>query len=497
MALTGPGPQGREESLAETQRGVAARIAQRTAVLALLVTAGALALWWAMPSSSEPASAPVRQEPPGLRAAAGGRRPNVVLVSIDSLRADHLGAYGYPRPTSPRLDRLAAEGVVFDSAWSTTTWTLPSHVSLLTALYPEVHGVTEDGLRMTADQLLLSEVLRSAGYRTAAFVSAPFLNRIYGFDQGFDLYDDVTIPLKRHRESHRGSTGAALHGAITRWLGEGHGEPFFLFLHYWDVHFDYEPPPAFVAPFDPGYRGAAEFRNFEKNRAIHPGMPEADLARLVALYDGEIAYTDHHLGLLFDELERLGKLEDSLVVVTGDHGDEFFEHGEKGHMKNLFETTLRVPLVVRFPGGAAGGTRVAEPVSLVDVGPTLLDALGVARPPVFDGESLVDLAAGQRRRRPRPIFAGLYGRSWAVRSGDLKLVRVERTGEPPSEALFDLAADPGEVEDLAPSRRDEARQLSDLLARWRRHAAGQRREAARPFEKGEGLRETLESLGYL
>ena len=462
-----------------------------------LAAAGGLVLWRSALAGApaEPPSA--RARPPALRADPGGPRPNVVLVSIDSLRADHVGAYGYPRPTSPRLDRLAAEGVAFDAAWSTTTWTLPSHVSLLTSLYSEVHGVSEDGIRMTEGQTLLSEALRGAGYRTAAFVSAPFLNRLYGFDQGFDFYDDTTIPLRRHRESHQGSTGPALHAAIVRWLREEPAKPFFLFLHYWDVHFDYEPPPAFVAPFDPGYRGADEFRNFEKNRAIHPGMAPRDLERLVALYDGEIAFTDHHLGLLFDELERLGLYDESLIVVTSDHGDEFFEHGAKGHMKNLFETTLRVPLLVRFPGGAAAGTRVAEPVSLVDVAPTVLDAARVPRPAAFGGESLLPVVAGEGRRRARPLFASLYGQAWTVRQGDLKLVRTEDEDGAMREELYDLAADPAEARDLAAARQQEARNLSQLLARWRKLAASQRREAARPFEKGEGLRETLEALGYL
>ena len=462
-----------------------------------LAAAGGLALWRSALAGAPAEPAAPRARPAALRPDPDAPRPNVVLVSIDSLRADHLGAHGYPRPTSPRLDRLAAEGVAFDAAWSTTTWTLPSHVSLLTSLYPEVHGVSEDGIRMTEGQTLLSEALRGAGYRTAAFVSAPFLNRLYGFDQGFDLYDDVTIPLRRHRESHQGSTGPALHGAIVRWLREEPAQPFFLFLHYWDVHFDYEPPAAFVAPFDPGYRGGAEFRNFEKNRAIHPGMAPRDLERLVALYDGEIAFTDHHLGLLFDELDRLGLYDDSLIVVTSDHGDEFFEHGAKGHMKNLFETTLRVPLLVRFPRGEAAGTRVVEPVSLVDVAPTVLDAARVPRPPAFGGESLLPVVAGEARRRARPLFASLYGQAWAVRQGDLKLIRTEAEDGAVREELYDLAADPAEAHDLASARQQDAHALSQLLARWRQLAASQRREAARPFEKGEGLRETLEALGYL
>jgi arylsulfatase A-like enzyme len=166
-------------------------------------------------------------------------------------------------------------------------------------------------------------------------------------------------------------------------------------------------------------------------------------------------------------------------------------------MKNLFETTLRVPLLVRFPGGEAAGTRVAAPVSLVDVAPTVLDAVRVARPAAFGGESLLPAVAGEGRRRARPLFASLYGQAWAVRQGDLKLVRNEAEDGAVREELYDLAADPAEAHDLATSRPHEAQALSQLLARWRRLAASQRREAARPFEKGEGLRETLEALGYL
>lgn len=332
-----------------------------------------------------------------LASACGGAPPpNVVLISIDSLRPDHLGAYGYERAgISPNIDGLAAEGIVFERPVSTTTWTLPAHASMLTGLYPAVHGVHSDGDRLPEAAVLVSEALETAGYATRAVVSAPYLNAAFGFDQGWDLYDDAAGVFENRPanadDSHWGATSPEVHRRAVEALdavGEG---PFFLFVHYWDVHYDYAPPSPYDTMFDPDYEGTVTSLNFHWNDEIHRGMAPRDLRHIVALYDGEIAYTDSYLGLLFDELRARGVWDDTLVVLTADHGDEFFEHGAIGHRRTLFEEVVRVPLVLRLPGIVPAGRRVEAAVSLVDVLPSVLDLLGVANRPVLSSASLVPL----------------------------------------------------------------------------------------------------------
>ena len=299
-------------------------------------------------------------------------RPHIVLISIDSLRPDRLGLYGHSRDTSPNLDQLASESVVFENAYSTTSWTLPSHVSMLTGLYPEVHGVIEGKQRVGEEALLLSEVLQPFGYQTLGVVAGPYLRTRFGFNQGWDDYDDYTIRIRGKRATTQGSVTPVQHRRIVEVLDSLEPRPFFLFLHYWDVHYDYNPPEPWRSRFDPDYEGDLDVSFFTSNERIHPEMDPRDLHHVLSLYDGEIAFTDHYIGLLFDELRRRDLYEDTWIIVTSDHGDEFFEHGQKGHRANLFNTTLKVPLIIKFPDSRWGGRRVDEPVSLVDIYGTVL-----------------------------------------------------------------------------------------------------------------------------
>lgn len=271
-----------------------------------------------------------------------GALPNILLVSIDTLRADHLHCYGYSRQTSPTIDRLAAEGVLFETVAAPTSWTLPSHVTLLTALAPEQHGVVHHWARLGPESLTLAEVLRAAGYSTAGFVSAPYLGASYGFSQGFDLFDDaIATSGSAARWYDSIITSPRLYQRVgdwlTRWDDEGRERPFFVFLHMWDVHIDYIPPPPYDRLFDPDYRGTITGENLFHSERIHKDMDPLDLRHIVSLYDGEIRYTDHYLGKILQVLERLDGLDNTLVVVTSDHGEEFFEHGRIEHKNALYD----------------------------------------------------------------------------------------------------------------------------------------------------------------
>jgi len=426
----------------------------------------------------------------------GSNTPNVILISIDSLRPDHLGCYGYPRGTSPHLDALAAEGVVFESAASTSSWTLPAHVSLLSGLYPEVHGVNRNHRRLGEEAPLLAERLNAAGYSTRAVVSAPYLERRFGYARGFEIYDDQTVAFESHEKSHEAVTSPRLHARALELLdSRPEGRPFFLFLHYWDVHYDYRPPEPFRSRF------AAEDVLPSASALLHgrqgQAISQATLDALIDLYDGEISWVDHHLGRLFDALRERDLFDDTIIIVTSDHGDEFLEHGLLFHRWNLYETTLRVPLIVKLPAGHHRGTRVASPVGLVDVAPTVLSLLELEVPLAMNGRSLEPLLEDPGARVDTAYFAELQGWEKSLRLGRWKLM-LRRSDDGEQQELFDLGADPAERTDRSSSEPDMLERLLDLHGDWLVEAERQRETLeGSTIEYDEALEAALESLGYL
>ncbi len=444
---------------------------------------------------------------------AGGSpvRPNILLVSIDTLRRDHVHCYGYARETTPAIDALAREGVRFDDAISVSSWTLPAHVSLLTALPPGIHRVYRPGSRIPEAVTTLAEVLHRAGYATAGFVSGPFLRSLYNYGQGFDLYDDSTS-ARGLGASHRGITSPRLLSLVTAWLDGWRvrraGRPFFLFVHMWDPHYDYEPPPPYDRLFDPGYRGTVTGRDFERGKAVHPGMDPRDLAHVIALYDGEIRFTDEHLGRLIAWLRRSRVLDDTIVVVTSDHGEEFFEHGQKGHQKTLYDELIRIPLVMRYPRRIRPGSVFGRQVRLVDVAPTILGLAGVSAPDGF-GSGLAspgrerDLSpwlGGERPARTAPKLVafsrlGLWSRLESARTPRWKVVLGGRRRRL---EIYDLRRDPDERRDLSAraARSGQAAALAELVRRRRRALAARAyppEHVALPAEHVDRLR----ALGYI
>lgn len=377
---------------------------------------------------------------------------NVLLVSIDSLRRDYLGCYGarFPhaegRSPTPRLDRLAAEGVRLADAYAPSSWTLPSHVSLMTGLSPVVHGVETDLHAMDPGQPTLAGVLHAHGYQTAGVFSGPYLEPSWGFGAGFDRYTaaygaDVAAASRELGRSideiaRAWSAGDAATAESLLWQRRTRYErvrklshadvsservtaaglaeldrlvaakkPWLLFLHYFDVHYDYIPPAPFLTRFDPDYRGAMTGRDFLGNPAI--GVPDPaltdgwirrasprDAEHLMALCAGEVAWVDQHVERVLARLAQLGQEDRTLVVVVSDHGDEFFEHGGIGHRRNLFEELMRIPLLLRLPGRLPAGGVVTGRVSLTDVYPTVLDLLDLPSPVPVTGRTMVPLVRG-------------------------------------------------------------------------------------------------------
>ena len=399
-----------------------------------------------------------------------GRRPNVLFLSIDTLRADHLGFHGWPRPTSPNLDALAAKSVVFENAQSSSSWTLPSLASLMTSMQASAHACEQIASRLDPSYPTCAEILRDAGYDTAFVASHLFLSAGYGLQQGFTHVDTRIL------QDETAITSPAVTDWGLAWLenkaAADDGVPWFLWLHYFDPH----------APY-----------------LVHEGISErfgtdSDIDR----YDGEIAFTDLHLGRLLDAFERLGFAENTIVVIVADHGEEFGEHGIQGHGYDLHEEVVRVPLVVRAPGIAP--RRVQAVVPTVDVMPTLLDLCGARPRREIEGKSLLPLLQG----RPDPAREAVSEVRWqfgqdmkSLRSGAWKLIDSRR-GTNAVELLYEKEADRAETANVLEAHPEVAGPLRARL--------GERLEASRTISTGYEHRKTstltpaeeerLRQLGY-
>ncbi len=425
---------------------------------------------------------------------------NVVVISLDTVRADHLSVYGYHRSTTPNLSRLVEDDVVFEQAFTQTPWTVPSHMSVFTSLYPSVHSITH--LTPQSDMsAMLPEILRDAGYLTAAFV-APVLSEDYGFAKGFDHYvrtDRVRpadIMVKRALEWLAGDPNEP----------DIRDQPFFLFLHLFDAHHPYEPP----WPFDNAY--VADYRsNIRELSQTHPYTQEKDLTveelgEVVALYDGEIAYTDFAIGRFFDALRDLGLFESSLIVVFGDHGEGFLEHGLMNQGNSVYEELIRVPLLLRLPGGRSAGERVEEPVQLIDIAPTVLQELNLEPTPMMQGTFLFDpvLPDGSRRFAyvSEAYAACVRTDSWKVIENPASRVPTIPRALDVDYELYDLAEDPGEQNNLAlehPERLESMIEFLHRLDEGNQELRRQIREAldVRELELSEEQERELRALGYV
>jgi arylsulfatase A-like enzyme len=365
---------------------------------------------------------------------------NFLLISVDTLRADHLGCYGYHRATAPTMDALGASGAVFETAISPSSWTLPVHMSMFTSLYPSFHKIEKAGrlgsIRLDASVPTLPEILKAAGYATAGFSANGYLDPVWGFDRGFDFYGRYVTQAPEQT------------GRVVTWL-EWHRfhvdrglvpSRFFGFVHYMDPH------------------------NPRRGKTFLPKDGEPTRRRnQVAYYDGEIRYLDAALKPILEALEEAGWRDATMIILTSDHGEEFQDHGAIGHKNTLYHEQLRVPLIVAYPRGIQAGQRIAAPVSLLDIFPTVLAFADRALPGEIQGRSLAPYL--KRKDAPDPsvpfasrqIFAELhpiaFGAGWdffskAVRTDDRKLILTRFQDGRASRELYDLVNDPGETRNL-------------------------------------------------
>lgn len=333
--------------------------------------------------------------------------PNVLIIVVDTLRKDHLSLYGYSRKTSPNLERLAAQSVLFENAIATSSWTLPSHASMLTGLYPSEHGA--ETFPLDERHVVLPEALLARGYRTAAFTANTLLfTRAYGFRRGFIRFEDsfhhpydmmvrtllgrqvrkrVLRPLGSENIPGRKSA-AEVNQEMLRWLDHNRERPFFAFLNYFELHDPYLPPQPYRGKFSKRPNPGGVFNSFIGRDSPSLFTPEV-LEDEIAAYDGSAAYVDEQIGQLVAELERRGLGQNTILIISSDHGESFGEHGLYGHQTSLYHEQIQVPLIIRWPGKTPAGTKVSVPVSLADLPATVMDLIGEAQQKVFPGRSLV------------------------------------------------------------------------------------------------------------
>jgi len=424
-----------------------------------------------------------------MREPAPATKPNILLISLDALRADHLSSQGYHRRTTPFLDTLAAQGTRFSHATVNTHGTPPSHTTMFSSLYQETHRVGMEALShddkaplIPTEIELLPEILQHDGWTTVGVTGGAWMSAAYGFSRGFDHFSDQTEDA---------SEGAALLAeTITTELASG--RPVFAFFHTYEIHSPYQPPEAyadlfgeFTSSIRPTWPSLRRFNQQPKKR-----LDQADLDFLVSQYDGEIRYVDDCIRELFTRLTEIGFLDNAVVLITADHGEEFLDHGGLLHRSTLYEELVRVPLILWGTSVPAG---VVDPAlaSTVDIAPTLLAAAGIEPPKAMEGRNV--LAADSTPWGDQRVFAQYGTRNYSIRTPRYKLIR----GPGGKLELFDLERDPQERRNLARDLASLAAELDDELESWRRGRPRLTGDPAATTGIDPATEERLRTLGYL
>jgi arylsulfatase A-like enzyme len=370
---------------------------------------------------------------------------NVVVLLIDTLRASKLQAY-YPktRVKTPTVDAFASQGTLFERSQSPENWTKPSVASVLTSLHPATHNTKQDASKLPKSALMLSEVYQKAGFKTASFIANGYVSNAFGFDQGWDHYTNYI------REA-RNTNASNVFGEAEGWIEKNKEGRFFVYIQTIDPHVPYDPPAKFLEMYDPKpYNGQV------KNRRTHLMLDDAkknpkkysftqrDKERIEALHDGEISYHDEYFGKFLVKLRELGLDENTIIVVTSDHGEEFQEHGSWGHGHSVYQELLGVPLMFRWPGVIPANTRIGPVVSTLDIGPTVLEATGVPVPEKFEGRSLLGFMRGDWPPGPYVAFSDFLDHRRVIRGGDWKMIIRGNL----SQVIFDLGKDYWEQTEL-------------------------------------------------
>lgn len=464
-------------------------------------------------------------------------KPNIVLISIDTLRADHLSCYGYHRKTTPHIDQIAAEGLLFEQAYSTAVWTPPAHASMFTGLYPSQHGVVDE-FKLNQHIPTIAEVLQNNGYLTCGFSNNSMVGEMVGLHRGHQHFDEVWVGAEYHNIVSRGfgflgrraveMMGKSDEGAkvttrrVLQWLSSAVDEarPFYLFIHHIDVHNPMKAPKPFRYKFlSKRLRQKLDMDKIWKI-ADNPlicltdqiELNENEIEALKCIYDEELAYVDHKIGEVLNFLRKQNVLDDTLLIITADHGEHFGEHNLYSHVASLYEPVLHIPMIVRSPGLVPGGSRSSQLVQLVDIMPTILEALDLRYPGDLRlyGSSLLS-----KPNEERHLYAEWEGRiPFFVRNRlgpnahpeDLSLYTIKQdmirsechkliVGSNGKLELYNLKDDPDEKRNLAVGESELTNELSLKLNKWLTENRTQKDREL--YELSNEAKRNLEGLGYI
>jgi arylsulfatase A-like enzyme len=435
---------------------------------------------------------------PLLTTKAPKSRPNVLVYMIDTERADHTSVYGYARDTTPFLKKLAAQGLVFDDCQVQATWTKPSVASLLTSLYSFTHGIARDYDTIPSGATTLAEQLRAAGYITAGIVANPFAGRLSGLQRGFDYLSEWAV-IQRHRKDaeDRATDSAAVNKIVFPWLEQHRDEPFFLYAHATDPHAPYRPPAGFeerfadsanTAEFNRNYKRLVDKRSYGGGAVVSRAVcrreglnPDRFIHQAIDRYDGEILHNDWSLEQLVDKLKQIGVLDNTLIIVVSDHGEEFWEHGWTAHGQSLYQELTHGVFVMWNPKLMPTPRRVSEPVQLIDVMPTILDLLDLKIPDMVQGQSLAAFAKRQPFQRRGPVMTSRYASphahgivpengtdTVALLNTDWKLIYRDKAKEVGMNKveLYDRRTDGGEAKNVAGEHPQEVSRMMTEIGKW-------------------------------
>jgi arylsulfatase A-like enzyme len=436
-----------------------------------------------------------------------GKEPgyNLLIITIDTLRADHLTCYGYDRPTSPRIDKFAEEGVLFENVACQSSQTLPSHASIFIGTNPRTHLAISHESPVDPAQTTLAEMLKEQGYVTGAFISSHALDSKYGLDQGFDEYWEVHKELTiMERQLLKGKQQDPTADAVLAWLEANTASRFFLWIHWFYPHRPYDPPPRYLQAFAGGYSGLAssEPEFIMKVWREQIDLSQNDIDHLTGRYDGEIAFTDAQVGRILDALGSMDLLDNTIVIITSDHGEILYDHERYfGHDIALYDECLMIPLIIYVPGLDPASRRIGPLVQSLDILPTALELLGLDCPSYAEGRSLLPLMGGSGESTVDYAFSETFPfpekcpPRHAVRTAGSKLIWKEEQEGPLAKEYYDLTTDPGETSNLFLGQPASASHLDSVLTAWTK--PGGLRPARIPTAEESGRLRILKTLGYV
>ena len=432
----------------------------------------------------------------------GPKPPNVVLIVIDTLRRDHVGCYGYTKPTTPQLDKLASQAVRAEEMIASSSWTVPSLMSIFTGLPPSLHQATYK-TRFGPGITTLADELHGQGYQTVGYASNPFAKTANGFALGFDDYTEFDGLMAEMSSGHKQRppiwevrSSSTVTRLASKWLdGRNTAQPFFLFALYFDPHADYVPVAPYDTMFDPGYTGTTKGNLLS---LPNPKLEPRDRAHVEALYDGEVRDTDGCVGDLIAKLDSLGLANDTLVIVTSDHGEQFWDHGGTLHGQTLYDELLRVPFILRWPGHVEAGKSLSGQMSNLSIMPTVLDAVGARIPVQCQSPSVWSFLSGKAPLEARPVFAETDYQGLDLRMIRTPTQKIVYDVEKKTGKIFDLAKDPQEQTNLAETPPAWANELGGTYDAWAKSITAIRStmEPARDADRDAHTLEQLKQLGY-